>query len=139
MTDATARVGKNGKTYEESFGSFQDGVLDVLDMKRTGEKFKREILGKIVLWHPTGFFGVCYRTGGAAHQRPGKKLNRDHVYARKFLVDQILARADLRKVFEMAGTLCYVTPKEHQRLALFADREGWDRYHAAGIHEIEDI
>jgi hypothetical protein len=58
-------LGKNDKTYEEAFASFRDKVLDVLDMKRTDEKFKREVLSKTVLWHAKGFFGVRYRTLGA--------------------------------------------------------------------------
>jgi len=126
-------VGKNGKTYEEAFASFRDEVLDILDMERTGEKFKRELLSKIVLWHPTGFFPVLFRTRGAALRRPGAKLDRDHVYTRKFLEDQIFAGANLGEIFQNAGMLCYVTPKEHERLGLYRARVGWDRYLAAGI------
>jgi hypothetical protein len=74
-------------------------------MKRTDEKFKREVLGKIVVWHPTGFFGVRHRTRGAATSQPGAKLNRDHVYTRRFLVDQILLGANLRDIFEMGWHL----------------------------------
>jgi hypothetical protein len=133
------RLGRNGKNYEDAFSRFRDEVLDVLDMKRTDEKFKHEVLGKTVVWHPTGFFGVRHRTPGAATSRPGAKLNRDHVYTRRFLVDQILLGANLRDIFEMAGTLCYVTPKEHERLARFAEKEGWDRYHAANIEGIEEL
>ncbi|MGI8406957.1 MAG: hypothetical protein ACR2L3_00390 [Actinomycetota bacterium] len=130
---ASLEFGKNRKTYEEAFTSFRDEVLDVLDMKRTDEKFKRELLGKVVLWHPTGFFPVRHRSRGAALRRPGGKLDRDHVFDRRYLVAQVLGGRDLREIFEMAGTLCYVTPKEHVQLGLQKDKVGWDRYTATGI------
>jgi hypothetical protein len=41
-----SRLGKNGKTNEEAFARFRVEVLDFLDMKRTDDKLKRELLGK---------------------------------------------------------------------------------------------
>lgn len=80
-----------------------------------------------------------HRTRGAATSRPGAKLNRAHVYTPPVSGGSDSARANLRDIFEMAGTLCYVTPKEHDRLERFAEKEGWDRYHAANIHGIEEL
>jgi len=127
-------VGVNGKTYAEAFAKFENEVLDVLDMRRSSEKFKSEVLARTVLWHPGGFFGVRYTSGDAAKRLPGVKVKRDHVHTRRKLVQRILAGHDLQEVFEQAGTMCYVTDEEHRRLSKFDKTHGgWDRYAAAGV------
>jgi hypothetical protein len=130
-------VARSRKSREESFARFKNEVLDVLDMKRTDEGFKREVLGKVVLWHPTGHFGVRYHTHDAKVRRPGGKLQRDHAHTRQSLVNRIFAEEDLEKVFEDAGVLVRVTPKGHERLREFASEDGWDRYRKAGLVVLE--
>ena len=85
--------GANGKTYAQGFGSFRDNVLDVLEMPRSSEKFKREVLST-VMWHPGSYWGVRYETADAAKRLPGVKLKRDHVHTRRALVQRIFDGAD---------------------------------------------
>lgn len=124
---------QNGKTYEEAFASFRDEVLDILDMKRTGEKFKREQLSKIVLWHPTGFFPVRFRTRGATLRRPGGKLDRDHVYTRKFLADQILAGRTLVRSSRTLARCAMSHPRSMSVLACIKPEWAGTANVAAGI------
>ena len=65
-------------------------------------------------------------------------LEHEHVYPRKWLIDQMLAEPSaVEMVLDTFALSCTVTREEHRRLAN-AERttpglEGWHRYHAAGI------
>ena len=69
----------------------------------------------------------------------GIRIQRDHIYPRKQLVDEVLAReVALTSIVERARC-CIVTKEEHDRLSkVEASIQGHERYRLAGV-EVRDM
>lgn len=108
---------------------------------------RRELL-TISLWKwteaagvpPYAKFNVRYATPGALDHSNPAKVNHEHVWPRRWIIDRLLERGkawpehELRTFLEEHGVACIVTVDEHARLStLTSGPEGWDRYARAGI------
>jgi hypothetical protein len=82
----------------------------------------------------TGDFRGRYRSEEVI-RTPGLRIQRDHIYKKRTLVEELLGTApNIDRVIERARC-CTVTLDEHQRLHDVDDAlDGWDRYEAAGLH-----
>src|SRR4051794_24082351 len=113
---------------------------------------RRELLS-ISLWkwteaagvapHPK--FNVRYATPAALDHSQPTKVNHEHLWPRKWIIDRLLepgktwAEDDLRTFLEDHGVACIVTVKEHGELSkLTSGPEGWDRYKRAGL-QVRDL
>jgi hypothetical protein len=81
----------------------------------------------------TGDFCGRYRSE-AVIRNPGQKIQRDHIYQKRTLVEELLGPApNIDSIIERAYC-CIVTAEEHAKLhALSPKLDGWERYTAAGI------
>jgi hypothetical protein len=104
---------------------------------------RKEVLSKyvlILLTHGTsnGKYGTRYRSADALGVTDPALLEHEHVYPRKWLIEQMLAEPSaVEMVLTHCALACTVTEAEHRRLAA-AERAnpgltGWERYHAAGV------
>jgi hypothetical protein len=104
---------------------------------------RKEVLSKyvlILLTHGTsnGKYGTRYRSAGALDITDPALLEHEHVYPRKWLIEQMLAAPDaVEMILTTFALACTVTKDEHRLLAA-AERanpglDGWQRYHAAGV------
>lgn len=108
---------------------------------------RRELLS-ISLWKwteaagvaPNSKFNVQYATPAALDHATPAKVNHEHVWPRKWIIDRLLepgktwAEGDLRGFLEEHGVACIVTVEEHARLGVLgAGAEGWERYAKAGL------
>ncbi|SDU81166.1 hypothetical protein SAMN04488544_0338 [Microlunatus sagamiharensis] len=82
--------------------------------------------------HPK--FNVRYATPAALDQATPAKVNHEHVWPRKWIIDRLLesgkvwAEDDLRRFLEERGVACIVTVEEHAKLGVLgAGAEGWAR------------
>lgn len=64
-----------------------------------------------------------------------KQIRHEHVFTRKSLVEEMLARPEkVEEILREKAIACVVTKDEHVRLTRFdKTHSGWDRYRAAGI------
>jgi len=128
------------KVYESAINACKsivsmDNVLDV---------HKKELLSSII-WKITernGKFNTDYVSleakkilGSNKTQKEKRKLlAHEHVFTRKYLIDQLLAKpAQYKKILSQAIG-CVVTREEHIRLETIKNSEGWDRYEKAHIY-----
>ncbi|QOY90066.1 hypothetical protein [Paludibaculum fermentans] len=74
-----------------------------------------------------------YRSEAVVNQ-PGMKIQRDHIYKKEALVQELLGPSpNLDEILDHAHC-CVVTEEEHKRLGHVDDAiDGWERYRAAGI------
>ena len=81
----------------------------------------------------TGDFCGRYRSE-AVIRNPGQKIQWDHIYDKRTLVEELLGPApNIDSIIERA-CCCIVTEEEHVKLhALSPKLDGWERYRAAGI------
>ena len=96
---------------------------------------KRMMLNR-VLWlvvELTGNFYCQYRSAGVLRNM-GVRIQRDHVFPRKHLVEELLGHEpDFSSIVKQAQC-CVVTHEEHQLLTQVPqDIVGWDRYKQAGV------
>lgn len=114
---------------------------------RIREVTKKELLSKyvlVLLTHGTanGKYGTRYRSIDALHIADPATLEHEHVFPRKWLVEQMMESPEaVEMVLTHFAIACTVTSDEHRRLA-HAERAntalaGWERYHAAGIEVID--
>lgn len=108
---------------------------------------RKELLSKyvlVLLTHGTsnGKYGTRYRSQGAMDVTESARLEHEHVFPRKWLIEQMLdepSTVDL--VLSNFAIACTVTVDEHKALAQAerVDRtlSGWERYQAAGIPVID--
>jgi hypothetical protein len=111
------------------------------------EVTKKELLSKyvlVLLTHGTanGKYGTRYRSRGALHIDDPATLEHEHVYPRKWLIEQMLDSPDtVEMVLTHFAIACTVTSDEHRRLARAEKVDplltGWERYHAAGVEVID--
>lgn len=108
---------------------------------------RKELLSKyvlVLLTHGTanGKYGTRYRSVGALDIADSATLEHEHVFPRKWLIEQMMASPEtVEMVLTHFAIACTVTSDEHRRLAL-AERAnpaltGWERYHAAGIEVVD--
>jgi len=113
---------------------------------------RRELL-TISLWKWTEAAGVAphpkynvrFATPAALDHSNPAKVNHEHVWPRKWIIDRLLKpgktwpEPELREFLEEHGVACIVTVEEHARLsALSSGPEGWDRYRRAGL-QVRDL
>ena len=74
-----------------------------------------------------------YRSEAVVNQ-PGLKIQRDHIYKKEALIQELLGPSpNLDEILDRAHC-CVVTEDEHRKLGLINDAiDGWERYRAAGI------
>ncbi|RPF29047.1 hypothetical protein [Georgenia muralis] len=121
----------------------QLGLTDVTD------PHKKEMLS-IAIWKWTEAEGVApyakyhvrLRSTGALDTSSPSPVNHEHVWQRKWIIEQLLNRPEwsldeLRDFLEQYAVACTVTVEEHARLGQVS-AVGWDRYVAAGV-EIYDM
>jgi hypothetical protein len=110
-------------------------LLDTIRQLDIEPKLKRDMLvhGIWEVAKATGNFNGRYRSQSVI-DRTGLTIQRDHIYKKKTLVDELLRPApDLDMIIERARC-CIVSVDEHQRLhGVGNDLDGWDRYRAAGV------
>ena len=113
---------------------------------------RRELL-TISLWKwteaagvpPYPKFNVRYATPAALDHSNPAKVNHEHVWPRKWIIDRLLepgktwAEDDLREFLEDHGVACIVTVEEHGELSKqTSGLEGWERYKRAGL-QVRDL
>ena len=112
--------------------------------ERVSTPHRREMLGTAV-WKwteaegvpPYPKYHVRRRTTGALDLSRPASVNHEHVWPRKWIIDQLLAKAswsdeELWTFLETYGVPCTVTVEEHARLSV-ARGTGWARYVDAGV------
>ena len=105
---------------------------------------KRKVIGTMI-WNITGANGKYELPfiSVLAKENPNLKVNHEHIFRKKILVDEILLNPDnLENILENA-VACVVTLEEHNRLNQ-ADKEnpkidGWERYNLAKIKVWDNI
>jgi len=93
---------------------------------------KRELLS-VCIWKITEADGkkkVRYWSEGAILNQ-GMKLQHEHVYERKELINRLLTNENIEFVVKDA-IACMVTVDEHRKLRASTD-SGWERYKSVGI------
>ena len=116
-----------------------EGILDLPVL----EQHKRDLINGM-LWTVTearGKYTTRYRSKGALEAPSGTKLQHEHVFPRKQLVDRIMREPYAAREHLSTAIGCVVTVEEHRRLTAI-DRtqpglHGWERYVAAGITVID--
>jgi hypothetical protein len=107
------------------------------------ERHKRDLINAM-LWKLTearGKYTTRYQSAGARAAPKGTKLQHEHVYTRKDLVEQIMR--DPARARQIASTAvgCTVTIPEHEVLTRNTREQphllGWERYKAADITVID--
>lgn len=124
-----------------TLAKFAVGSPDLRDVTRK-ELLSRYVL--ILLTHGTanGKYGTRYRSKGALEVTDPATLEHEHVYPRKWLIEQMLdSPSSVELVLTHFAIACTVTTAEHRLLAR-AERAnpelaGWERYHAAGVEVID--
>lgn len=111
------------------------------------EVTRKEVLSKyvlVLLTHGTanGKYGTRYRSKGALEVTDPVTLEHEHVYPRKWLIEQILnSPSAVEMVLTHFAIACTVTADEHRLLASAEKANpglaGWERYHAAGVEVID--
>ena len=102
----------------------------------------RRALLNVLLWKITEAespkYKTRFRSQGVLDCGGKGKLQHDHVFQRKKMVDE-LVRARPHKVDGIVKNAigCTVTHKEHTRLSEFKEYDGWARYEKAGIAVID--
>lgn len=104
---------------------------------------RKELLSKyvlILLTHGTshGKYGTRYRSADALDVMDPSTLEHEHVYPRKWLIEQLMAVPEgVEMILNTFAIACTVTKDEHRRLEAAErtdpDLIGWERYHAAGV------
>lgn len=81
----------------------------------------------------SGNFNCRYRSEGVL-SKVGERIQRDHIYTRKSLVDMLLKPSpDYEEIINKA-VCCVVTPVEHKKLSdVPKSFEGFDRYKEAEV------
>jgi hypothetical protein len=76
-----------------------------------------------------------FRSAGFLKQTEGTKTQREHVYKRQRIVEDILRNEEPLDAIVKRIVHCMVTKDEHEKLDDIPDKnlDGWARYRAAGI------
>jgi hypothetical protein len=118
-------------------------VQQVLGMADIHILHRRELLS-IALWkwteargaRPHPKYNIRYVSRGVLGEEVAK-INHEHVWPRKWIIDHLLARRDwpideMRDLLDAHGVACIVTTHEHGRLG-GASGKGWQRYVHANV------
>ncbi len=119
-------------------------IQQTLAMRDLLPRHHREMIS-IGLWKwteavgvpPHAKFHVPFRSVGALDMEHPSSINHEHVWPRRWMIDQLLQRQDwtdelLRTFLETYGVACVVTVEEHGRLG-GSNAAGWGRYLDAGV------
>jgi len=133
-----------GGSVEERRSSALQLVSQTLAMSGVILVHQREMLS-IGLWKwteaagvsPNPKYNIRFVSDGARDFGTKVKIQHEHVWTRKWIIDRLLARpgwseTDLTGFLEQYGVACVVTESEHARLGAVKE-QGWARYVAAGI------
>ena len=113
-------------------------IINAVVKLNISDYMKRKVIGTMI-WNITGASGK-YKLpyiSVLADKNHNLKVNHEHVFRKKILVEEILNNPDnLESILENA-VACVVTVDEHERLNK-VDREnpqldGWERYKVANI------
>ena len=98
----------------------------------------------IAIWKYTecnGKYTTRFRSRGAV-ESPKSKLNHEHVFTRKSLIDELLGSPENSEIIMSKAVACTVLTSEHALLRAVEKQNpslvGWNRYRAAGI-EVFDL
>jgi len=98
----------------------------------------------IAIWKYTecnGKYTTRFRSRGAV-ESPNGKLNHEHVFTRKSLIDELLGSPGDFEIIMSKAVACTVLTSEHALLRSVEKQNpslvGWNRYRAAGI-EVFDL
>ena len=81
-----------------------------------------------------GNFAPAFRSKLVVAGLRGTKIQRDHVYKRKQIVQDVLKQKEPLEAILKRVIHCVVTEEEHERLTRVPENlDGWERYRAAGI------
>lgn len=90
--------------------------------------------------HPK--YNLRYVSRGTLDQDTPAKINHEHVWPRKWLIDRLLAdewaESELGSFLRQYGVACIVTVQEHALLGPAAG-EGWERYRNAGVEVFDRL
>jgi hypothetical protein len=110
-------------------------LLSAVRSLEIGKALKKRMLvhGIWEVARATGDFCGRYRSETVIRFE-GCKIQRDHIYQKSTLVEQLLgASPDIDSIMDRARC-CIVTAEEHEKLhRLQKNFDGWDRYRAAGV------
>jgi len=116
-----------------------EGILSLLIL----ERHKRDLINGM-LWKITearGKYTTRFRSTGACDAPNGAKLQHEHVFTRKDLVDEILKHPERARAIASTAVGCTVTRAEHERLTRITREQphlqGWQRYEAAGVTVVD--
>jgi hypothetical protein len=118
----------------ESATTAIEGCLDLPIM----ERHKRDLISGMIwkLTESRGKYTTRYRS--RASMEKDAKVQHDHVFTRKDLVNRILAEPERAREILKCAIACVVTVEEHKRLTKVAESiHGWDRYHSIRIEVVD--
>ena len=100
---------------------------------------KKELIS-VCIWKITeadGKLRTRYRSVGSLNVSSGTKLQHEHVFERKSLIQRLLDQKEEVQIILNDAIGCVVTKEEHDYLSRVSrenpDLEGWGRYKIAGI------
>ena len=110
-------------------------LLRTITMMPLHSRTKKKMLNH-VLWlvvELTGNFHCQYRSAGVLKDT-GVRIQRDHIYPRKQLVEELLGPEPNFADIVTRAQCCVVTHEEHQLLTKVPKEVlGWERYEKAGV------
>lgn len=113
----------------------QEVIANLRDCNLSPDSKKRMLNHAIwEITRATGDFAPQFRSKGVMEGSLGAKIEREHVYKRKGIVQAVLAKSEPLDSVLKCVVHCVVTEEEHERLKTVpAAVDGWARYCSAGI------
>lgn len=110
-------------------------IITIRDSTLTMSSKKRML--NHALWevsHARGNYAPQFRSVSVVRSAVGTKIERDHVYKRKKLVQEILQQDEPLSSILSRVIHCVVTEEEHGRLTRLPENiDGWERYASAEV------
>ena len=126
------------KDRDDRIKSAVTAIKTLLDLELY-PSHKKELIS-VCIWKITeadGKLRTRYRSLGSLKAGSGTKLQHDHVFERKSLIQRLLNQREEVQTVLNDAIGCVVTKEEHDHLTRVSrespDLEGWDRYKVAGI------
>jgi hypothetical protein len=120
---------------KERLAALQEVIASLRDCNLPRDSKKRML--NHAIWEFTlalGNFAPEFRSQGVLDGDVGTKIEREHVYKRKQIVADIMAKEEPLEAVLKRVVHCVVTKEEHARLkSISATEDGWLRYHSACI------
>jgi hypothetical protein len=128
---------------EEKIRSAKSAINQILKMKGIDISHKKILLDEMI-WMVTEAYGkwnTDYISEESKKLRKNgyssnKGLNREHIYRRKYLINELIKSPKEYENILKNAKVCLVTKKEHNKLSeidQINEFEGFDRYKKAGI------